>query len=347
MKALCYNGPYDVRYESVDDATLRDKQDVLVKVTACSICGSDLHIYHGAGAGFTEGVGFCIGHEAVGEVVETGSGVNRFKSGDRVMIPGAVGCGSCRNCLRGNVRNCLNGKQQVFGLGHALQGSQAEAVRVPFGDFNLGAIPEGVSMDQALMLTDAQATAWFGCRNADIEAGDDFVVIGLGPIGLMAIDSAIVMGAGRVFAVDPIKERRDIASRLGAIALSPDEAIDRVRDETKGLMADKVLEAVGADATIAMALQMARREGVVSVIGVNKNMAFPFPMGASLSKGVTFRIGTTSPPQTWQELVPLVQQGRLKPEQFITTRLALKDGAEAYRQLDARVPNVLKTVITP
>lgn len=336
-----------MRYDSVEDATLRDRQDVLVKVTACSICGSDLHIYHGAGSGFTEGVGFCIGHEAVGEVVETGSGVNRLKTGDLVMIPGAVGCGSCRNCLRGNVRNCLNGQQQVFGLGPALQGSQAEAVRVPFGDFNLCKIPDGVSKDQALMLTDAQATAWFGCRNAQIEAGDDFAIIGLGPIGLMAIDSAIVMGAGRIFAIDPIKERREFASRLGAIALTPDEAIERVRDATKGMMADKVLEAVGADATITTALQLARREGVVSVIGVNKNMAFPFPMGASLSKGVTFRIGTTSPPETWHELVPLVQQGRLKPEQFITTRLALKDGADAYRQLDARVPNVLKTVITP
>ena len=347
MKALCYHGPYDVRYDSVDDPTLRDRQDVLVKVSACSICGSDLHIYHGAGAAFTEGVGFCIGHEAVGEVVETGSGVNTLRPGDRVMIPGAVGCGSCSNCLRGNVRNCQKGQQQVFGLGPALPGSQAEAVRVPFGDFNLGLIPDGVSTDQALMLTDAQATAWFGCRNAEIAAGDVFVIIGLGPIGLMAIDTAKIMGAGRIFAIDPIKERRDIAARLGADPMPPEEAIEHVRSETKDRMADKVLEAVGADATISMALEMVRREGVVSVIGVNKNPAFPFPMGMALSKGVTFRIGTTSPPETWRELVPLVQQGRLRPEQFITTSLALSEGAEAYRQLDARSPGVLKTVITP
>ena len=347
MKALCYFGPYDVRYESVDDPKGQSVQDVIVKVDACSICGSDLHIYHGAGAAFTEGTGFCIGHEAIGEVVESGSGVNRLKTGDKVMLPGAIGCGACSRCLAGNVRNCLNGRQQVFGLGPSLQGCQAELVRVPVGDFNLGLIPEGVSADQALMLTDSQATAWFGCRQAEIVAGASVAIIGLGPIGLMAIESAFVLGASRVFAIDPIPERRDWAISLGAEALSPDEAMEMIKAATHGLMVDCVVEAVGHDATIQLAIALTRREGTVSVLGVNKNMEFPFPMGACLSRGITFRIGTTSPPEMWRELIPLVQQGRLKPERFITTRLMLSEAADAYRALDERRSGILKTVIKP
>jgi 2-desacetyl-2-hydroxyethyl bacteriochlorophyllide A dehydrogenase len=347
MKALCYHAPYDVRYDTVDEPQPQDRQDVVVKVDACSICGSDLHIFHGAAAAFTQGTGFCIGHEAIGEVVEVGSGVNLLKSGDKVMLPGAIGCGACARCLAGNVRNCLNGRQQVFGLGPALQGCQAELVRVPVGDFNLGVIPEGVSADQALMLTDAQATAWYGCRGAEIGPGDTVAVIGLGPIGLMAVESAFVLGASRVFAIDTIAERRDWAATLGAEALDPEAALALVEEATQGLMVDCVVEAVGHDATIQMALKLVRREGTVSVLGVNKNQAFPFPMGACLSRGITFRIGTTSPPQMWRELIPLVQQGRLRPEKFITTRVSLADGADAYRALDERRAGVLKTVIVP
>lgn len=347
MKALVYNGAYDISCESVAEPQIRDGQDVIVKVSLCSICGSDLHIFHGHAEKFAPGTGFCVGHEAVGEVVECGPLVHRLKVGDRVMLPGSIGCGECRNCLRGNVRACLNGKRAVFGLGHDLPGSQAEFVRVPVGDYNLGAIPEGVSDEQALMLTDAQATAWLACRNADIVLGSTVVVIGLGPIGLMAVETAFVKGAARVFAVDPITHRRALAEGLGAQALSPDAALEFITEATDGRLADSVIEAVGSDATVTMALKLVRMEGTVSVIGVNHNMQFPFPLGAALSRGITFRAWTTSVAETWPELVPLVQQGRLNPAQFITNHIPLAEGADAYRLLDSRADGVVKAVIIP
>ncbi|MCE2843563.1 MAG: alcohol dehydrogenase catalytic domain-containing protein, partial [Novosphingobium sp.] len=157
MKALRYYGARDVRYEGMDEPTPQSDRDAVVKISACSICGSDLHIYHGHG--FSEDVGFCVGHEAVGEVVEVGRAVHRLKVGDKVMLPAAVGCGACRSCLAGNVANCANNAGACYGLSAKLQGSQAEAVRVPAADMNAVPVPEGVSMEQALMMTDALATA--------------------------------------------------------------------------------------------------------------------------------------------------------------------------------------------
>ncbi|NCU12965.1 MAG: alcohol dehydrogenase catalytic domain-containing protein, partial [Sphingomonadaceae bacterium] len=223
MKALRYYGARDVRYEAMDDPTPQSDRDAIVKVSACSICGSDLHIYHGHG--FSEDTGFCVGHEAVGEVVEIGRAVQRLKVGDKVMLPAAVGCGQCRSCLVGVVNTCEYGQSGCYGLSARLQGSQAEAVRVPAADMNAVPVPDGVTMDQALMMTDALATAWFGARNADIRPGSSVAVIGLGPIGLMAVDSAFVMGAHVVYAIDPISERRALAETSGAIALHPDEAL--------------------------------------------------------------------------------------------------------------------------
>lgn len=347
MRALVYNGALDIRSESVADPEIRDGQDVIVKVSLCSICGSDMHIFHGHAEKFAPGTGFCVGHEAVGEVVELGSLVHRLKIGDRVMLPGSIGCGACRNCLRGNVRACLAGKRAVFGLGHDLPGSQAEYVRVPVGDYNLGFIPEGMTDEQALMLTDAQATAWLACRNADIVPGGTVVVIGLGPIGLMAVETAFVKGAARVFAVEPVAHRRALAEGLGAKALPPDSALEFITEATDGQLADSVIEAVGSDATVTMALKLVRMEGTVSVVGVNHNMQFPFPLGAALSRGITFRVWTTSVAESWPELVPLVLQGRLNPAQFITNHIPLADGAEAYRLLDSRADGVVKAVLIP
>lgn len=347
MKALCYHGAHDIRYDTVDDPVLQDENDVIVRVNLCSICGSDLHIFHGEAASFTEGFGFCVGHEAVGEVVETGTAIRNLKAGDRVMVPGSIGCGACSNCIAGNVRTCLNGQQGIFGLGASLQGSQAEAVRVPMGDANLGLIPESVSDEQALMMTDAQATAWFACKNADISDGHDVVIVGLGPIGLMCIDSAFALGAKRVFAIDPIASRRELAQGLGAMVFEPEEAYEQILEATIGFGADSVIEAVGADETIAAAIKMTRREGTVSVIGVNKNNSFPFPMGSALTRGLTFRIGATSVAATWPQLIPRIQEGKLNPAQFITNRVPLSEGLSAYHLLDSRADGVIKAVIKP
>lgn len=345
MKALRYYGARDVRYEAMDDPTPQSERDAIIKVEACSICGSDLHIYHGHG--FSEDTGFCVGHEAVGEVVEVGRGVHRLKVGDKVMLPAAVGCGACRSCLAGNVANCEFGAGACYGLSARLQGSQAEAVRVPAADMNAVPVPDGVSMEQALMMTDALATAWFGARNADITPGASVAVIGLGPIGLMAVDSAFVMGAHVVYAIDPIAERRAMAEASGAIALHPDEALERIKQDTRGNKVDCVVEVVGSDATVDFALRLVKRRGTVSVIGVQQSRRFAFPLERAFAAGLTFRIGTCSVPEELPALFPLVQSGRLRPEKYVSHRLPLSEGAEAYRLFEAREAGALKMVLTP
>lgn len=343
MKALRYFGPRDIRYDRMDDPKPLDDRDAVMKVRCCALCGSDLHIFHGHG--FSEDTGFCVGHEAVGEIVEVGSAVKRLKVGDQVMLSAAVGCGACASCLAGNVINCETQSGACYGLSHKLEGCQAEAVRVPAADFNATKIPEGLSAEQALMLTDALPTAWFGCRNADIGPGRAVAVVGLGPIGLMAVENAFVMGASRVFAIDLIAERRALAEAMGATALDPSDAAERIRDATHGRMCESVVEAVGIDATIALALKLAARRGTVSVIGVNQTRRFEFPMARAFAWGLTFRIGTCSVPMYWPELVPLLQGGRLHPERFISHRMPLSAGTEAYRLFDAREGGALKMVL--
>jgi 2-desacetyl-2-hydroxyethyl bacteriochlorophyllide A dehydrogenase len=345
VKALRYHGARDVRFEGMDEPAPQSNRDAIVKVSACSICGSDLHIYHGHG--FSEDMGFCVGHEAVGEVVEIGRGVHRLKVGDQVMLPAAVGCGSCRSCLSGNVANCEFNAGACYGLSAKLQGSQAEAVRVPAADMNAVPVPDGVSMEQALMMTDALATAWFGARQADIKPGSSVAVIGLGPIGLMAVDSAFVMGAHVVYAIDPIPGRRAMAEASGAIALHPDEVLERIKADTKGKKLDCVVEVVGSDATVDFALRLVRRRGTVSVIGVQQSRRFAFPLERAFAAGLTFRTGTCSVPEELPALFPLVQSGRLKPERYVSHRMPLSEGAEAYRLFEAREAGALKMVLLP
>lgn len=342
MKALCYFGAKDIRYDDMDDPKLEDDRDVIVKVDKCSICGSDLHIYHGES--FSEDMGYCVGHEAVGEVVEVGRGVRQLKSGDKVMISAAVGCGQCRSCLAGNVVNCETNSGQCYGLSSKLQGCQAEGVRVPAADFNARKIPDGISLDQALMMTDSLATAWFGARNADIQHGSTVAVVGLGPIGLMAVESAFAMGAARVFGIDLVEHRREIGRSIGAETMGPEDARNIITDATNGKMCASVIEAVGHAATIDLSLKLAARRGTVSVIGVNQDRNLPFPMARAFAMGLTFRIGTCSVVEEWPELIPLVQSGRLNPERFITHRFDLKDGAEAYDVFDKRKDGAMKVM---
>jgi len=345
MKALTYHGARDIRHEAMDDPRLESDRDAIVRMTGCSICGSDLHIYHGHG--FSEDIGFCVGHEAVGEVVEVGRAVSRVKVGDTVMLPAAVGCGACRSCLAGNVIGCEFSAGGCYGLSAKLQGVQSEAFRVPAADMNAVKIPDGISQDQALMMTDAMATAWFGARQAEIKPGCSVAIIGLGPIGLMAVESAFVMGAHLVYAIDPIAERRALAEQAGAIALHPQDALETIREATKGRKLDSVIEVVGSDATVDLALRLVTRRGTVSVIGVQQSKRYAFPLERAFAAGLTFRTGTCSVPEELPALFPLVQSGRLRPERYISHRMPLSAGSEAYRLFEAREAGALKMVLEP
>ena len=344
MKALRYFGERSIRYDDMPDPAISDGRDAIVQMTACSICGSDLHIYHGHG--FSGETGFCIGHEAVGEIVEVGRDVRQLRVGDKVMMPAMVGCGQCRSCHTGNVVNCENNASACYGLSSRLQGVQAQAFRVPAADMNAWKLPDGLSDDQALMLTDALATAWFGARIADISPGCGVAVIGLGPIGLMVVESAFTMGAGLVYAIDPVPERRALAAAAGAIALDPGEALETIREATSGRKVDCVIEAVGKDATVDLALRLVRKRGTVSAIGAQQTRRYAFPLERAFASGLTFRTGVCSIAEEWPALIPLVQSRRLRPERYISHHLPLSQGETAYRLFDNREGGALKMVMT-
>lgn len=347
MKALCYRGPQTIRYETVADAKLEDDGDIVLRMEACGICGSDLHIYHGLPFPGTKTPCFSVGHEAIGEVMEVGKAVRRFRPGDRVMLSASVGCGACRNCLMGNVQACTTAAMRIYGIGRELAGCQAEAIRVPAADFNVSLIPEGISIEQAIMLTDNLPTAWFGCINAGIRPGDTVAVVCLGPIGLMAVESAFALGASRVFAVDLLAERRQIAASLGATPLEPTTALTEIHDATSGRMAHCAVEAVGLDATIQLAIGLVAKQGTISVVGAGTATSKDFPIRELLIRNLTFRAGVCSVQEHWELLIQLIQQGRLHPERFVTHSFPLNQGEEAYRMFDARTDGALKMVMTP
>ena len=343
MKALTYNGPFDVRYESVPDAVCPGERGALVRVRAAGICGSDLHIYEGHG--FSPTLGYCVGHEAIGEVIEVGSAVERFRVGDGVLLPASVGCGRCDSCRMGVVVGCTNpGEGGCYGLGHALGGCQAEAVAVPAADMNLVAIPGGMSDDTALMLTDNLPTARYGARMARVAPGDVVAVVGLGPVGQMAVASAFVMGASRVLAVDLLEDRRKRAVALGAEGVGGN-ALEEVFVLTAGRGADAVIEAVGADATINLAAALAGRSGRVSVVGVNQNPEFTFDMRFAQLKCLEFTIGLCSIQRELPALLALVGSGRLDPGAVVTHRVPLSEGPDAYAMFHSRDDDVCKVVL--
>lgn len=344
-RALVYHGKGDVRLESLPDPTPPDGRGVVVRVQHTAICGSDLHLYHGA---LPVPPGFALGHEFIGEVVETGRDVRGFRSGERVLVSGVIGCGECRACAGGHAIRCERHGTRVFGNSRELPGGQAEAVAVPAADSALLRIPDGVSNEQAVLLTDILPTGYYGARNAEIRPGQTVAVIGLGPVGQCALDCALLFGAARVFAIDRVPERLATARAKGAIPIDgAADPLGQIHAATRGQGVDAVIEAVGADETLALALALVRVAGVVSVIGVSANFAFPFNMLAALMKDLTFRIGICPVQEQWDDLVPLLQSGRLRPESVFTHRLPLSQGADAYALFDSRRDGVMKILLDP
>jgi 2-desacetyl-2-hydroxyethyl bacteriochlorophyllide A dehydrogenase len=344
-RALVYHGKGDVRLESLPDPTPPDSRGAIVRVEHTAICGSDLHLYHGA---LPVPPGFTLGHEFIGEVVEVGRDVVGFKTGERVLVSGVIGCGECRQCAGGHPIRCERRQTRVFGNSRELPGGQAEAVAVPAADSAMLRIPEGLTREQAVLLTDILPTGYYGARNAEIRPGHSVAVIGLGPVGQCALDCAFLFGPARVFAIDRVPERLAAARAKGAIPIDASrDPFGQILEATRGQGVDSVIEAVGADETISLALGLVRVAGVVSVIGVSANMAFPFNMLMALMKDLTFRIGICPVPELWDDLVPLVQAGRLRPESVFTHRLPLSQGPDAYALFDSRRDGVMKILLDP
>ena len=345
MRAIVLQGEREVRVEDVPDAKVPGPDGVLLRVERAAICGSDLHLYHGP-----PGVpGVQLGHEFIGTVEDVGVDVRTMRPGDRVLVSGVIGCGACAACLASDPVACLGSGVRVFGTGLDLPGGQAEAVGVPAADTSALKIPDAITDEQALLLTDILPTGYLGALRADITPGDTVVVIGLGPVGVFALQCAQLFGPARILAVDMVPDRLDNAARLGAEPIDARDggAVAEVLARTGGRGAAAVIEAVGADQAISDAILCAATGGTVSVIGANLNLALPFPMPIALFKRLTFRVTLASIPSTWSALVPLIESGRLHPEEVFTHRLGLSEGAEAYRLFDAREDGVLKVSLDP
>src|ERR1700722_2403571 len=346
MRATVLEGPRSVSVVNVPDPVLPGPQGVIVTVEHTAICGSDLHLYHDA----PTGSGIRLGHEAIGTVAEAGPHVRSLKAGDRVLVSGVIGCGVCGPCLAGQPNVCLAGMATAFGTMPGLPGGQAEAMAVPFADLFALPIPEGVADEEAVLLTDILPTGYLGALRASIRPGATVVVIGLGPVGIMALQCASLFGPARILAVDVVPERLARAEKLGAEPIDARTAPGSVQvlEATGGRGAESVIEAVGADATIVDAVSCAAPGGTISVVGVNLTMDLAFPMALVLLKSLTLRAVLAPIPGTWPFLVPLLQSGRLRDlgEKF-THRMDLSQAPEAYQLFDSRADGVLKVLLTP
>ena len=345
MRAVVLRGVGDVAVEEVPDARVPSADGLLLRVERTAICGSDLHLYHGP----MTVPGAHLGHEFVGTVEEVGREVRTVRPGDRVLVSGVIGCGRCPSCRAGDVVVCEQAGTRVFGTSLDLAGGQAEAVGVPAADTSVIAIPEAITTEQAVLLTDILPTGYLGAERADITPGDVVVVIGLGPVGMLALQCAQLHGPSRVLAVDVVPDRLARAEALGAepIDATGGDTVAKVYEATGGRGAQAVIEAVGADQTISDAILCAAPGGTISVIGVSLNFALPFPMPVALMKRLTFRVTLASIPTTWPALLPLVASGRLHPEDVFTHHMGLSEAAEAYRLFEARTDGVLKVLLDP
>jgi len=335
------DGPGRVRVAEAPEPKVPGPGGAVVAVEATAICGSDMHFYDGD---IDLGMGIPVGHEFLGTVREVGSGVRRFRVGDRVLTASVAGCGACDGCATGDPVRCVDGPQ-VFGSG-MLPGGQATAVAVPAADFQLLAIPDGMDDEAALLLTDNLATGWAGAQRAEIPPGGTVVVLGLGAVGLCAVRSALVLGAARVLAVDPVAGRRDRAADSGAEPLDG-PTVEAVLEATGGRGADAVIDAVAHDATLDAALASVRPGGTVSVIGVHDLEPYPLPALMTLFRSVTLRMTTAPVHRTWRELVPLVQYGRLRTDGIFTHEFALSEAGAAYAAVAERSAECMKVLLRP
>lgn len=340
MRTVVIDTPGTVYVDTRPDPTLPGSDGAIVEVSAAAICGSDLHFYEGH---YPLAGPVALGHEAIGTVVEKGPDVRTVEVGDLVLVSSVAGCGACAGCATRDPITCLSGPR-IFGSG-ALGGAQADLLAVPAADFQLLRIPDGIDTEEALLLTDNLATGWAGAQRADIPPGGTVVVLGLGAVGLCAVRSAVALGAGTVFAVDPVEGRRDRAALSGAVPLEP-PALQTVLEATKGRGAAAVIDAVGNDTTMTDALTLVRPGGTVSVIGVHDLNPFPFPALMSLLRSVTLRMTTAPVQRTWPELIPLIQAGRIDTSGIFTHTMSLVDANAGYAAVAARTADCVKVTLT-
>ena len=346
MKALVYHGPGQKAWEEVPDAALKDDTDAVVKVDAVTICGTDLHILKGDVPAVTDGR--ILGHEAVGTVTEVGAGVKNLRPGDRVLVSCISSCGACRFCREGRYGQCLGGGGWI--LGHLVDGTQAEYVRVPFADTSTFRVPDGVSDEEVLMLADIGPTGYeVGVLNGKVSPGSTVAVVGAGPIGLSVIMGARLFSPAHVVAIDLADSRLDAAKKFGAdVTMNPsrEDAVALVRELTGGLGADVSVEAVGVPATFEQCTALVRPGGIVANVGVHGEPAV-LHLEDLWIKDVTITTGLVDTYST-PTLLRLVASRQIDVARFVTHRFAMDQFTEAYDVFSrAAETQALKVVLTP
>jgi threonine dehydrogenase-like Zn-dependent dehydrogenase len=391
MRALVWHGKEDIRYDTVTDPEIEDPRDAIVKVTSCAICGSDLHLFHNMIPAILPGD--IMGHEMMGEVVEVGSGVNGYlKKGDRIVVPFTIWCGECEQCNRGNYSVCEKTNRRkdladkVFGHGTAglfgythltggYPGGQAEYLRVPFADKTHIKVPDGLTDEQVLFLGDIFPTGWQSAVQCDIEPADTVAVWGCGPVGQMAIRSAVLLGAKQVIAIDRLPERLSMAAAAGAMAINfeTESVVDGLNQLTDGKGPEKCVDATGLESHVSLAqpdtiydrakqmlmlendrphvlremIYVCRPNGVISVPGVYSGLVDKFPLGIAMNKSLTFRMGQTHVNRWTNDLLHRIEAGQIDPSFVITHTAPLEQGPEMYKVFRDKRDSCIKVVLRP
>ena len=391
MRALVWHGKEDIRCDTVTDPEIEDPRDAIIKVTSCAICGSDLHLFHNFIPAMMPGD--IMGHEMMGEVVETGSGMNgKLKKGDRIVVPFTIQCGECDQCRRGNFSVCERSNRNkaladkafghttagLFGYTHltgGYPGGQAEYLRVPFADSTHIKVPDSLTDEQVLFLGDILPTGWQAAVHCDIEPTDTVVVWGCGPVGQMAIRSAVLLGAKLVVAIDCIPERLTMAQAGGALTIdfSQESVVERLNELTDGKGPETCIDAVGLESHVSMSqpdtlldrakqmmmlendrphvlremIYVCRPGGIISIPGVYSGLVDKIPMGQAMNKGLTFRMGQTHVNRWTPDLVRRIEEGQIDPSFVITHTATLEEGPEMYKVFRNKQDSCIKVVLKP
>ena len=389
MKALTWHGKSDIRCESVPDPRIEHGRDAIIKVTACAICGSDLHLFDGVIPSMKSGD--IVGHETMGEVMEVGRDNKKLKVGDRVVIPFTISCGECFFCQKGFFSACERSNPNaamaaklwghspaaLFGYSHLLggiPGGQAEYIRVPYADVGPIKVPDALTDEQVLFLSDIFPTGYMAADFCNIQPGDTIAIWGCGPVGQMAIRSAFLLGAERVIAIDTVPERLALAAAAGALTLDfrKDDIYEQLQELTNGRGPDSCIDAVGTEPDTAsgldavidrvkvatfmgtdrphvlrQAIHCVRNFGTVSIVGVYGGFVDKIPMGSAINRGVTMKMAQTPVQHYLPTLLERIEKGEIDPSFVITHRGSLEDGPELYKTFRDHKDGCIKVVLKP
>lgn len=348
MQALTFTGKETIAYSNVADPSLLYPTDAIVKITLSGICGSDLHVYHGRETGLDHGT--VMGHEFTGIIEEAGTAVQKLKKGSRVLSPFTTSCGICFYCRIGLTCRCEKGN--LFGWvqdGRGLHGAQAAYIRVPMADSTLLPLSHDLSDEKGLLLGDVFSTGYFCADNAEIRSQGTYVVIGCGPVGLMTVIAAKHLGAEKLLAIDWIPERLAMAEKFGAIPLntSQTDVKEKIFAMTTGRGADAVMEVVGSESSLRLAVELLRPGGIISSVGVHTAKHFSFSPGEAYDKNIAYKSGRCPARYYAEKLIREEVVQRYAFEDIITHRFSLQDGASAYDIFDKKLDNCIKPVLLP